>query len=293
MSSFDGGAEDSSRTTPGGAAEDQRRRLESVAKRIRIHVLQMTHEARSSHVGTSLSMADILAVLYGAALRVDPERPDWPERDRLILSKGHGCAGLYAVLAEHGFFPREWLRSFYRDGAKLAGHVTTRGVPGLELSTGSLGHGLSVAAGMSLAGKRDQMDYRVFAVLSDGECDEGSTWEGAMFAGHHRLDNLVVIVDYNKIQGLATTAEILDLEPFEMKWAAFGWSVTQVDGHDVQQLHDRLASVPLTPGKPSCIIAHTVKGKGVSFMENKVLWHYRSPDDHEFDQAIAELERKA
>ena len=171
--------------------------------------------------------------------------------------------------------------------------MTTRGVPGLELSTGSLGHGLSVAAGMSLAGKRDQMDYRVFAVLSDGECDEGSTWEGAMFAGHHRLDNLVVIVDYNKIQGLATTAEILDLEPFEMKWAAFGWSVTQVDGHDVQQLHDRLASVPLTPGKPSCIIAHTVKGKGVSFMENKVLWHYRSPDDHEFDQAIAELERKA
>ncbi len=251
----------------------------------------MTHEARSSHVGTSLSMAEILAVLYGETLRVDPARPKWPARDRLILSKGHGCAGLYAVLAEQGFIPREWLETFYKDGGRLAGHATHHGVPGVEVSTGALGHGLSLAAGMSLAGKRDGMSYRVFALLSDGECDEGSTWEAAMFAGHHRLDNLVVIIDYNKIQSLGTVREVLDLEPFDAKWAAFGWSVKQVDGHDIDQLRESLNAVPLVQDHPTCIIAHTVKGKGVSFMENKLLWHYRSPDDREFEEAILELER--
>jgi len=272
--------------------EPERRRLELLARRIRMQVVRMTHEAGSSHVGTSLSMAEILAVLYGAKLRVDPARPQWPERDRLILSKGHGCAGLYAVLAERGFIPREWLNTFFKDGGKLAGHVTHHGVPGLEASTGSLGHGLSLATGMSLAGKRDGLGYRVFAVLSDGECDEGSTWEAVMFAAHHRLDNLIAIVDYNKIQSLGTVKEVLDLEPFDAKWAAFRWSVIQVDGHDVDKLYDVMDRVPLAAGKPTCIIAHTVKGKGVSFMEDKLLWHYRSPDDREADRAISELERE-
>ena len=276
---------------PGSSRDDERRRLELLARRIRTQVVRMTHEARSSHVGTSLSMAEILAVLYGAELRVDPARPQWPQRDRLILSKGHGCAGLYAVLAERGFIPLEWLKTFYKDGGKLAGHVTHRGVPGVEASTGSLGHGLPIAAGMSFAGKQDGLSYRVFALLSDGECDEGSTWEAAMFAGHHHLDNLIAIIDYNKIQSLGSVKETLDLEPFEAKWAAFGWGVRQIDGHDVDKLRDTLAAVPLAAGRPTCIIAHTVKGKGVSFMEDKVLWHYRSPDDRELDLAIAELER--
>ncbi len=292
MSSSDAEARRVPPAPPAGEREPERRRLELLARRIRMQVVRMTHEAGSSHVGTSLSMAEILAVLYGAMLRVDPARPQWPERDRLILSKGHGCAGLYAVLAERGFIPREWLKTFFKDGGKLAGHATHRGVPGLEASTGSLGHGLSLATGMSLAGKRDGLGYRVFAVLSDGECDEGSTWEAVMFAAHHRLDNLIAIVDYNKIQSLGTVKEVLDLEPFDAKWAAFGWSVIQVDGHDVDKLCDAMGQVPLAAGKPTCIIAHTVKGKGVSFMEDKLLWHYRSPDARETDQAIAELERE-
>jgi transketolase len=269
---------------------EARQRLTGLARRIRRHVVVMTHRAKSSHVGTSLSAADVLAVLYGDTLRVDPGNPAWPDRDRFILSKGHGCAGLYAVLAERGFFPLKWLDEFYQDGSLLAGHVTHHGVPGIEVSTGALGHGLSIACGMALAGRRDGHGYRVFALLSDGECDEGSTWEAVLFAGHHHLDNVVAIVDYNKIQSLGTVKEVLDLEPFAAKWTACGWAVREIDGHDVREIHDALSGVPLEPGRPTCVIAHTVKGKGVSFMENRLLWHYRPPDTDECQRALAELE---
>ena len=259
------------------------------ASRIRQHVVRMTHLAGSSHVGTSLSMADLLAVLYGDALRVRPGEPNWPDRDRFILSKGHGCAGLYAALADRGFFPLIWLDDFYKNGSRLAGHVTHTGVPGIEASTGALGHGLSIGCGMALTAKRDNRPWRVFVLLSDGECDEGAVWEAALFAPHHRLDNLVAIVDYNKIQSLGTVKEVLDLEPFIAKWEAFGWAAREIDGHNVSEIASAFGAVPFRHGSPSCIIAHTVKGKGVSFMENQVLWHYRTPDGAELLRALAEL----
>jgi transketolase len=265
------------------------RELAALAKRIRLHVLRMVHDAKSSHVGTCFSMAELLAVLYGEVLRVDPRRPAWTARDRLVVSKGHGCAALYAVLAEREFFPREWLQSFYRDGARLAGHVTHKGVPGVELSTGALGHGLPVACGMALAGRRGEPRFRVFTLLSDGECDEGSTWEAAMFAPHHRLDNLAVIIDFNKIQSLGTVEEVLALEPLAAKWQSFGWNVRRIDGHDIGQIQACLSGLPFEPGRPSCIIADTIKGKGVRFMEGELLWHYRSPDDDEVRRALQQL----
>jgi transketolase len=264
-------------------------RLMASARSIRTAALRMIYRAKSSHAGSALSMADLLAVLYGKILYVDPARPDGPGRDRFILSKGHACAALYAVLAERGFFPVEWLETFYQNGGKLPGHVTHSGIPGVEVSTGALGHGLGIACGMALAGKRDGHAYRVFALLSDGECDEGSTWEAALFAPHHHLENLIVIVDYNKIQSLGTVREVLDLEPLAAKWRAFGWAVCEIDGHDCAQIATALETLPLMPGKPTCVIAHTIKGKGVSFMEDKLLWHYRTPDQDEMAQALAEL----
>jgi transketolase len=263
--------------------------VSSFAQRIRVQTIRMIHRAKSSHIGSALSMADLLAVLYTRILRVDPNHPDWPERDRFVLSKGHACAALYVVLAERGFFPAAWLDDFYQDGAHLAGHATHAGVPGVEVSTGSLGHGLPIACGMALAGKRDWKASRVFALLSDGECDEGSTWEAALFAPHHQLDNLIVIVDYNKIQSLGTVKEVLDLEPFAAKWRAFGWAVREINGHNIEQIEKVLSDVSPEPGKPTCVIAHTVKGKGVSFMEDKLLWHYRTPDRDEMARALTEL----
>lgn len=265
-------------------------RHRALANAIRRHAVLMTARGRAAHVGTSLSMADLLAVLYGGGMRVDPHRPDWPERDRFVLSKGHGCAGVYAALAETGFFPRAWLEEFYVDGGRLTGHLTHTGIPGVELSTGSLGHGLAVAAGMALAAKRDGAAWRVFAMLSDGECDEGSTWEPALFAPHHGLDNLVAIVDYNKIQSLGRVQEVLNLEPLALKWKACGWGVREIDGHDVAVIAEAVRALPFAPGKPSCLVAHTVKGKGVSFMEDRLLWHYRNPAGEELEQALAELD---
>jgi transketolase len=268
---------------------EHRERCQVLARRIRYHVVRMTHRAKSAHVATSLSMADLLAVLYGSTLRVRPQEPCWPDRDRFILSKGHGCAGLYAALAECGFFPLTWLEDFCQNGSRLAGHITHTGVPGVEASTGALGHGLSIACGMALAGMRDRRPYRVVVLLSDGECDEGSIWEAALFAPHHRLENLVAIVDYNKIQSLGSVKEVLDLDPLGGKWQAFGWAVREIDGHDIAAIGAALTDVPFRAGRPSCIIAHTVKGKGVSFMENQLLWHYRSPDGEELRQALADL----
>ena len=235
-------------------------------------------------------MAELLAVLYERILHVRPGEPTWPDRDRFILSKGHGAAGLYAVLAERGFFPASWLDDFYMDGARLPGHVSHVGVPGIDVSTGALGHGLAIGCGMAIAAKRDGRSHRVFVLLSDGECDEGGVWEAALFAPHHRLDNLVAIVDYNKIQSLGAVREVLDLEPLAAKWEAFGWATREIDGHDVGAIEAACRLLPLSAGRPSCIVAHTVKGKGVSFMENALLWHYRAPDEDDLRHALGELE---
>jgi transketolase len=222
---------------------------------------------------------------------VDPQDPKAADRDRFILSKGHGCAALYAALAERGFFPLEQLATFYQDGSDLLGHASHTHVPGVEVSTGSLGHGLPIATGMALVAKRDEAKHRVFVILSDGECDEGSNWEAALFAGHHRLDNLVVIVDYNKIQSLGRVEEVLELDPLGAKWEAFRWNVVEIDGHDVAAVRAALAKIPANAGRPTCIIANTVKGKGVSFMEDDLLWHYRSPDPGEYANALVELDQ--
>ncbi len=261
-----------------------------LARRIRIHSLEMTSRGGSSHVGSALSMADILAVLYGGVLKFDPTRPKWADRDRFILSKGHAGAAVYATLAETGFFPVEKLATHYQDGSDLSGHVSHKGIPGVELSTGSLGHGLSVGAGMAYGAKLDARGHRVVVLLSDGECDEGSNWEAILFAAHHKLSNLVAIIDYNKIQSLGPVAETLGLEPFADKWRDFGWSVHEVDGHDHDALRATFASLPSQADLPSVVIAHTTKGKGVSFMENTVLWHYRTARGAEFDAALLELE---
>jgi len=263
--------------------------LKEFAKELRILVLKTIHRAKSSHTGTNLSAADLLAVLYGSILRFDPKRPSWSERDRFILSKGHGCAVVYAALALKGFFPLAWLDTYYQNNGKLPGHITHHGIPGAEVSTGSLGHGLPLGCGMALAGKRDKKDYRVFVLLSDGELDEGSNWEPILFAPHHKLDNLVAIVDYNKLQSLVSVEETLSLEPLVKKWEAFNWAVKEVDGHNTGEIEQALKSVPFIKGKPSCIIAHTTKGKGVSFMENNNLWHYRAPNDAELKSALKEL----
>jgi transketolase len=250
----------------------------------------MLRDSKASHIGGNFSMAELLAVLYGKVLNVDPLNPTWPERDRFILSKGHAAAALYSVLAERGFFRHELLEGYYQNGSSLAGHATHTAAPGIEISTGSLGHGLSVASGMALAAKRDRRSYRVFCLLSDGECDEGSTWEPILFAPQHKLDNLVAIIDYNKIQSLGSVKEVMDLEPLGDKFRAFRWAVREIDGHSVTEIDDALANLPIEKDRPSCIISHTVKGKGVSFMENDLLWHYRSPQGAEFDAALRELE---
>lgn len=262
----------------------------TLAKRIRLHALRMTSLGGSSHIGSILSMADLVAVLYGAILRVDPKNPNWRERDRFILSKGHAGAGVYAALAERGFFEVKTLDTHYQDGSILSGHISHKGVPGVELSTGSLGHGLSVGAGMAYSAKLDQRQHRVFVLMSDGECDEGSNWEAILFAAHHHLDNLVAIVDYNKIQSIGSVAETLALEPFPDKWRSFGWSVREVDGHNHAEIREAFTSIPNARAKPTCIIAHTIKGKGVSFMENSVLWHYRTAKGDEYAAALKELD---
>jgi transketolase len=261
----------------------------SLAGRIRRHALRMTSSGGSSHIGSILSMTDIVAVLYGDVLRVDPTNSRLADRDRFILSKGHAGAGVYAALAETGFFPVERLASHYQNGSDFSGHVSHKGIPGVELSTGSLGHGLSVGAGMAYGAKLDARRHRVFVLLSDGECDEGSNWEAILFASHHALSNLCAIVDYNKIQSLKPVRETLALEPFADKWRAFGWNVVEVDGHDHERLLGAFEQAAQHTESPTCVIAHTVKGKGVPFMEHSVLWHYRTARGEEFEAALSAL----
>jgi transketolase len=263
--------------------------LRALARRLRIHAVRMISAAKTSHIGSCLSMADILAVLYGEVLRFDPQRPQWPDRDRLIVSKGHAAAITYAAVAEAGLMPIERLAEFGQSGSQLWGHVTHVGVPGIEFSSGSLGHGLPASVGMALVAKRDQLPWRVFTLMSDGECDEGSNWEAVLFAAHHRLDNLTAIIDYNHIQSLDTVENTLRLEPLADKFRAFGWSAVEVDGHDVAALSKSLRALPASQGRPTMVIAHTIKGKGVSFMEGQVLWHYRPPAGDELAAALREL----
>ena len=255
---------------------------------IRRHALQMVHAANASHIGGVLSMADLLAVLYTDVMNVRPDEPRWPDRDRFILSKGHCCAGVYAALALRGFIPVEELKTYGRDGSRLMTHISHK-VPGVEFSTGSLGHGLPFGCGKALAAKRTKANWRTFVMLSDGELDEGSNWEAILFAPQHCLDNLVAIVDYNKIQSLGSVAEVMELGPLADKFRAFRWAVREVDGHDHTAIRAALCAVPWESDRPSCLIAHTTKGKGVDFMENKLAWHYSSPKSDQLTAAIGQL----
>lgn len=259
-----------------------------LAANIRANSLKMVFQAKASHIGTCLSIADLLAVLYGRILQVSSQAPESPERDRFILSKGHGTAILYAVLAEKGFFPTKLLDEYCKDDSHFTGHANHH-VPGVEVSTGSLGHGLPIGCGMALAGKRAGKPYRVFVMLSDGEMDEGSNWESILFAPHHQLDNLVAIVDYNKIQSFGMTKEVLDLEPLADKFKSFRWSTREIDAHNHQEIFETLNDIPFEKGKPSMIIAHSIKGKGISFMEDQLAWHYKSPNSEQLAQALEEL----
>ena len=251
--------------------------LKQKAKNIRQRIVRMIGEAKTSHVGGALSAADILTALYFEVMSINPKKPDWQKRDRFILSKGHAAAALYATLAERGFFPPETLKTFLANGSSLTGHPSFQCVPGVEASTGSLGHGLSIGIGMALGSRYDGLKNSIYVLISDGECDEGSVWEGVLFAGCHALDNLTVIIDYNKIQSFGRTKEVLDIEPLKEKFKAFRWDVEEIQGHDLKEIVQALRKTKTKKGKPRCIIAHTVKGKGVSFMENKLEWHYFNP----------------
>ncbi|MBQ9503311.1 MAG: transketolase [Lentisphaeria bacterium] len=265
------------------------RRCAELAKKIRIHCLKMVHKGRSGHIGSMLSMADMLPVIYTQILNVDPALPRKVGRDRFILSKGHGGAALLALLAELGFFPLEWLDRYYCDDGKLSGHISHH-IPGVEFSTGSLGHGLPVACGMAMAAKQAGKKHRIFCMSSDGDLNEGSSWEAIMLAGQHHWDNLVMTVDYNRLQALGKSKDIIDLEPLRDKLELFGWAVAEANGHDQTAVYEALRDLPLVNGKPSAVIFHTVKGKGVSFMENDYKWHYGGLTDELLAKALEEVE---
>ena len=264
---------------------------------IRRHGIEMTHLSGGSHIGAIMSVADIVAVLYADVLKYKSDDPHWCSRDRFILSKGHAGASIYAALAEEGFFPVEELKTHYANGSRLSGHVSHH-LPGVDFSTGSLGHGLSAACGMAYAAKKDRVsNHRVFVVLGDGECNEGSVWEAALFANHFRLNNLVAVIDHNRMQSLDFNENTLEIEDFATKWSAFGWNVIEINGNNHVELKAAFKKAEenqnSVPHKPTVIIADTIKGYGVSFMENDILWHYRFPHDGwEYDVAVKELHEK-
>ncbi|MFH1309444.1 MAG: transketolase [Candidatus Omnitrophota bacterium] len=264
--------------------------LEKKAKELRRVIVKTICNGGGGHTPASLSIVEILTVLYYKILNIDPNNLKSLERDRFILSKGHAGVALYAILAEKGFFPKEELNTFGQKGTILGGHPDMHKIPGVEASTGALGHGFSFGAGIALAGKLDKKNYRVFALLGDGECQEGSIWETALFAPQHGLDNLIAIIDYNKYQALDNLEKIVSLGALADKWKAFGWEVKEVDGHDITELTKVLKKVPFSFGKPSVVIANTIKGKGVSFMENVPIWHYRLPNEKEMKILCKELE---
>ena len=276
-------------TLTAGAGQDVVAELRRRATEIRRRDLQMVVDAGNGHIGGDLSATDILATLYFGVLRVNPERPDDPERDRFILSKGHCAGALYATLAHCGFFPTEELDTFMQPLAALNGHPNRNKVPGVETNTGPLGHGLPVGVGAAIGGQIDGATWRTFVLTGDGELQEGSNWEAAMTAGHRGLDHLTVIVDRNRFQQGDATENTVRLDPLAERWRAFGFAVTEVDGHDHAALLDVLSAVPLEAGKPTCVIAHTVKGKGVSFMEDRAEWHHKVPSRDQLASALKEL----
>ncbi|MBI2848448.1 MAG: transketolase [Chloroflexi bacterium] len=264
--------------------------IEAMAKKIRRHIINMVGKAGSGHPGGSLSAVEIITTLYFRALRHDPHNPKWPYRDRFILSKGHAAPALYAVLAESGYLPVEELSTLRQLDSRLQGHTDRRLTPGVEVSSGALGQGLSFGIGAALAGRLNSQDYRTYVLLGDGECDEGQVWEAAMAAAHFRVDNLTAIVDRNEIQLDGWTRDVMSLEPLPRKWGAFGWHVIEADGHDITQLLGAFEEAKNARGKPSVIIARTVKGKGVSFMENNPDFHGKAPSKTEVERALKELE---
>lgn len=261
------------------------------ATKLRQRILELCSQKRTSHIGGAFSVADILAVLYGEILNVSADEPSATARDRFFFSKGHACTALYAMLELRGFFQDvDLLNEFTENGTYFTSHVN-HNLPGIELSTGSLGHALGVACGSALAAKRRNEAWSVFAILSDGELDEGSNWEAILFAAHNRLDNLVAVIDYNKIQSFGSVSDVMNLEPLADKFRAFNWETEEVDGHSHEALEDVFTRFKQTRnGRPKCVIAHTIKGKGVSFMENDLAWHYRSPSEIDVSKALAELE---
>ena len=262
--------------------------LQEKAKEIRIKTIEMVSKAKSAHIGSALSCTDIIVALYFNVLKIDPANPKKEDRDRFILSKGHACSCLYITLALKGFFHEEELKNYLKDGSFFTAHGNAE-VPGVEVSTGSLGHGLSIGVGMALAAKQNEKEYNVFVLLSDGECDEGSTWEAILSASHFKLNNLIAIVDYNKIQSFGRVKEVMDLEPFSEKWKTFGWNVQETNGHDIEQICTALLNATQQQHKPTVIIAHTIKGKGVSFMEDTIECHYLTPTEEQIVKAIKEL----
>jgi len=263
--------------------------LEKLAEQIRKDSIWMSTRAGTGHLGPALSISDIIAVLYGEIMKYNPKNPSWPDRDRFILSKGHGCLALYSALAQCGYFDRTLLGEFCnRLDTMLPGHPE-RKLPGVEANTGSLGHGIAIGMGMAMAGKLANKDYRVFVITGDGELQEGSNWEAAMAAAHYKLDNLTVIVDRNKLQLGDFTENISQLEPLANKWVAFGWEVKIIDGHNIEEITSSLSSIPFTRGKPSAIIASTIKGKGLTFAENKVEWHYKVLTKEQYNEIKDEL----
>ncbi|MFO8143818.1 MAG: transketolase [Dehalococcoidales bacterium] len=266
------------------------REMLAMAKRLRRHIISMIGAAGSGHPGGSLSAVEIVTALYFGILRHKPQEPCWPGRDRFILSKGHAAPLLYAALAECGYFPVEELLTLRKFGSRLQGHTDCRLTPGVEVTAGALGQGLSIATGIALAGRLDSRDYRIYTLLGDGECNEGQVWEAAMAAAHFGVDNLVAIVDRNGLQLDGWSDEIMNLEPFADKWQAFGWHTSVVDGHDLDAITDALEQTKSIKGRPSVILARTVKGKGVSFMENQVGFHGKAPSPEEVETALKELQ---
>ena len=263
--------------------------LEDIARKLRRHIITMIFTAGSGHPGGSLSAADIVTALYFDIMKHDPANPHWPDRDRFVLSKGHAAPVLYAALAERGYFPLDWLTTLRKTGTCLQGHTDSTLTPGVDVSAGSLGQGLSIGIGMALSARLDNKDYHTYVLLGDGECDEGQVWEAAMFAPNYQLDNLTAIVDFNTLQLDGFTRDIMNLEPFMAKWAAFKWEVIETNGHDIQQILDAIQRAKAVKGRPTVIIAHTIKGKGVSFMENNVDWHGKAPNKYETEIALREL----
>lgn len=266
--------------------------LEILAAKARQHMVDSLISAGCGHPGGAFSSVDVMIALFFEILKIDPARPRWEERDRFILSKGHSSVGLYAVLALRGFLPLDTLKTFRQDGSILSGHPDMHKVPGVEASTGSLGHGLSIGVGMALAAKMDGRLHRVFVLMGDGETQEGSIWEAAMAAGHYRLDNLIGIVDRNRLQIDGATEGIISLEPYRDKWAAFGWQAREIDGHNMSEIVVTLKSAPFHPGRPSLVISHTTKGKGISFMENNPEWHGGAPKGEQAEIARREVREK-